>query len=66
MMRHLTERGIVVYALDLTRPQFSIPVVRVIAPGLQNEPCKIDTKRLLAMVGQSGGGAKYTNGIDLL
>jgi ribosomal protein S12 methylthiotransferase accessory factor len=34
------------YLLDLSRPQFVIPVVRVVAPGLQIEPSSIISSRL--------------------
>jgi ribosomal protein S12 methylthiotransferase accessory factor len=64
--QRLTERGIVAYSIDLTRPRLGVPVVRVIAPGLQNEPCEIDTERLLRMMAETGGGAQHTGGIALL
>ena len=34
------------YAVDCTRPDISIPVVKVLAPGLQPYPSKIVTSRL--------------------
>jgi ribosomal protein S12 methylthiotransferase accessory factor len=66
IVERLTERDIVAYSIDLTRPRFGVPVVRVIAPGLQNEPCKIDTERLARVIAETGGGAQYTDGIALL
>lgn len=66
LVRHLADRGIFAYGLDLTRPQFGIPVVRVIAPNLQNEPCTIETERLAQAIAQTGGGAQHTGGIALL
>jgi ribosomal protein S12 methylthiotransferase accessory factor len=66
ILSRLAERGIVAYSVDLTRPRFGVPVVRVIAPGLQNEPCKIDTGRLARMIAETGGGAQHTGGIALL
>jgi ribosomal protein S12 methylthiotransferase accessory factor len=66
ILQRLVERGIVVYAVDLTRPRFGVPVVRVIAPSLQNEPCKVDTDRLLRVIAETGGGAQYSGGVELL
>jgi ribosomal protein S12 methylthiotransferase accessory factor len=65
IVQNLAERGIVAYSIDLTRPRFGVPVVRVIAPELQNEPCKIDTERLARVIAETGGGAQYTGGIAL-
>jgi ribosomal protein S12 methylthiotransferase accessory factor len=54
------------FFLDLTRPRYAIPVVRIIAPSLQLEPSEIVTPRLAKMMAQTGGGAAYTGGIPLL
>jgi ribosomal protein S12 methylthiotransferase accessory factor len=62
----LAVRGIVAYALDLTRPRFDVPVVRVIAPGLQSEPCEIIGERLAQAIAETGGGASHSGGIALL
>ncbi len=65
-LRHVIERlearDIAVYAIDLTRPQFLIPVVRVLAPGLQLEPCQIVGARLARVIGETGGGAMHQGG----
>lgn len=42
----LSEQGIEPFVIDLTRPAFAIPVVRVIAPGLQIEPSDLESPRL--------------------
>jgi ribosomal protein S12 methylthiotransferase accessory factor len=62
----LAQRGIIAYSLDLTRPGFGVPVVRVIAPGLQSEPSEITSERLARAIQQTGGGAKHSGGIALL
>ena len=62
----LAERGIVAYSLDLTRSRFGVPVVRVIAPGLQPEPCDIIIQRLARVIDETGGGRQYSGGIALL
>jgi ribosomal protein S12 methylthiotransferase accessory factor len=62
----LAQFGIEVFGLDLTRPHFAVPVARVIAPGLQLLPSEIVTPRLAAMIAQTGGGATYTGGVDLI
>lgn len=46
LVARLAARGIEAYAVDLTRPEFGIPVVRVIAPALQLDPFPIVSARL--------------------
>ena len=62
----LAEHGIVTWSVDLTRPQFEVPVVRVIAPALQSEPSKITSPRLARAIAETGGGAQYSGGVALL
>jgi len=66
VLERLETLGIGAYAIDLTRPQLGVPVVRVLAPGLQLEPCQIVGPRLARMIGQTGGGAVHHGGITLL
>jgi ribosomal protein S12 methylthiotransferase accessory factor len=66
LVHMLAARGIVAYSLDLTRPRFGVPVVRVIAPALQSEPCEITGDRLARAIAETGGGARYSGGIALL
>jgi ribosomal protein S12 methylthiotransferase accessory factor len=70
VLRFLVDRlgqfGIETFGLDLTRPNFAIPVARVIAPGLQLEPSEIITSRLADMITRTGGGATYTGGVALI
>jgi ribosomal protein S12 methylthiotransferase accessory factor len=66
VLERLEARGIAVYAIDLTRPQFGVPVIRVLAPGLQLEPCQIVGTRLARMIGETGGGAMHHGGMPLL
>jgi ribosomal protein S12 methylthiotransferase accessory factor len=67
---HVVERlkvlGISAYAIVLTRPQFGVPVVRVLAPGLQLEPCQIVGARLARTIIETGGGALHHGGMPLL
>jgi ribosomal protein S12 methylthiotransferase accessory factor len=62
----LQARGIAAYMINLTRPELGIPVVRVLAPGLQLEPCGIVGPRLAAMIEETGGGAAHHGGMPLL
>ena len=62
----LVRMGIEPLAVDLTRVILGIPVVRVVAPGLQVEPSEIISDRLAQMIGRTGGGAAYTGGVALL
>lgn len=64
--RRLAEAGIAAYWLPLTRPAFQVPVVRVLAPGLQADPCAIAGERLARAVADTGGGDRHTGGVPLL
>lgn len=62
----LAAHGIVAYSLDLTRARFGVPVIRVLAPALQSDPCDIVGDRLARAIAETGGGAKYHGGTMLL
>jgi ribosomal protein S12 methylthiotransferase accessory factor len=66
IVERLDQSGIDTFCIDLTRECFAVPVVRVIAPGLQLEPSDIVTPRLQHMIARTGGGAIYTGGISLI
>ncbi len=66
IVQRLEELQIETFCIDLTRPGFAIPVVRVIAPGLQLEPSEIMTPRLRDTIARTGGGATYTGGVALI
>ena len=66
ILRLLEEHRIVAYSLDLTRPGFGVPVVRVIAPGLQPEPGTIIGNRLARAIKETGGGAKHSGQVILI
>jgi ribosomal protein S12 methylthiotransferase accessory factor len=66
IVQRLEKLGIETFCLDLTRRSFGVPVVRVIAPGLQLEPSEIVTTRLQDAIARTGGGATYTGGAALI
>jgi ribosomal protein S12 methylthiotransferase accessory factor len=66
IVERLEGLGIDTFCIDLTRERFAVPVVRVIAPGLQLEPSEIITARLQQTMTQTGGGATYTGGLSLI
>ena len=66
IVERLEKLGIETFCLDLTRSDLGIPVVRVIAPGLQLEPSEIVTARLRDAIARTGGGATYTEGVALI
>lgn len=66
IVERLKKLGIDTFCIDLTRERFAVPVVRVIAPGLQLEPSEIVTERLQDTIGRTGGGATYTGGVSLI
>ena len=64
--QRLSALGITLFTLDLTRPELGVPVVRVLAPGLQLEPCQVVSARLAGAISETGGGALHTGGMPLL
>ncbi len=61
----LASRRVEAYVIDLTRPELGVPVVRVIAPALQLDPCAIMSERLARMIARTGGGDRSTGGVAL-
>jgi ribosomal protein S12 methylthiotransferase accessory factor len=66
IVERLAQFDIETFGLNLTRPNFAVPVARIIAPGLQLEPSEIITPRLADMMARTGGGAVYTGGVALI
>ena len=66
VLAQLSALGIAAYRLDLTRPEFGVPVVRVLAPGLQLEPTQIVGERLTDVIHKTGGGGVHNGGMQLL
>src|SRR5947199_300658 len=66
IVQRLEKMGIETFCLDLTRQRFAVPVVRVIAPGLQLEPSEFVTARLRDVIARTGGGTTYTGGVPLI
>lgn len=62
----LAHVGVEAATVNLTRPQFEVPVVKAIAPHLQLYPGKIETARLLAAISETGGGDQYSEGLDIV
>jgi ribosomal protein S12 methylthiotransferase accessory factor len=56
----LAGMGLETFAVDLTRRTFALPVVRIVAPGLQLEPSEIVGERLAATRIETGGGEAHT------
>ena len=61
----LAAQSIDTFVVDLTRPAFTIPVVRVITPGLQIEPSQLESTRLRRAIAATGGGQQATGGVRL-
>ena len=57
--------GLETFAVDLTRRTFALPVVRIVAPGLQLEPSDIVGERLAAARIETGGGEAHTGRVAL-
>lgn len=52
--------------VDLTRPEYGLPVVAAIAPDLQLLPGNIETPRLRQVLTAIGGGHLWTRGVPLI
>jgi ribosomal protein S12 methylthiotransferase accessory factor len=61
----LAQANIETFVIDLTRPRFAVPVVRVVAPGLHIEPSKLESSRLQRAITATGGGHLHTGGLQL-
>jgi ribosomal protein S12 methylthiotransferase accessory factor len=57
--------GLEAALVDLTRPEFGVPVVCARAPQLQPMPCDWATARLQHMREATGGGDRWTRGVAL-
>uniref|UniRef100_UPI0013C3EC8A YcaO-like family protein n=1 Tax=Desertibaculum subflavum TaxID=2268458 RepID=UPI0013C3EC8A len=66
IVRRLGAAGQDAYVIDLSRSAFTIPVARVVAPGLQLDPCVLLTPRLRAAIADTGGGEIASRGVGLL
>jgi ribosomal protein S12 methylthiotransferase accessory factor len=66
IVKRLEKLGIDTFRIDLTRERFAVPVIRIVAPGLQLEPSEIVTARLQDAIARTGGGATYTGGVALI
>ena len=66
LVQRLESRGIAAAMVDLTRPEFGVPVVRVLCPGLEKEPSTQIGPRLHAAIAATGGGAVHTHDVPLM
>jgi ribosomal protein S12 methylthiotransferase accessory factor len=62
----LARCGIDAALIDMTRPEFGIPVVRAVAPALQPMPSDTVTDRLRRVLTECGGGDRHTGGTPLI
>lgn len=65
VLDRLGSHGLDGLTLDLTRPRFGVPVVRVFCPGLECEPSRLIGPRL-AKAMAAGGGNCHADGINLM
>jgi ribosomal protein S12 methylthiotransferase accessory factor len=66
LVQRLESRGIATAMVDLTRPEFGVPVVRVLCPGLEKEPSTQMGPRLRAAIAETGGGTVHTHDVPLM
>jgi ribosomal protein S12 methylthiotransferase accessory factor len=63
--RRLASLGFDPVVVDITRPRFSIPVMRLLCPGLEQEPSPLRGERLRAAIDETGGGPGIRTSISL-
>lgn len=66
LVERLRAMGIETHVVDLSRRQFGIAAARVVAPGLQLEPCDLVGARLRHAIDKTGGGEIHNRDILLL
>lgn len=66
LLARLAGHGFAAYGLDLTRPAFGVPVVRIICPGLEVEPSRSIGPRLRQQRDRCGSADCQTPGIGLM
>ena len=66
VVERLAGSGIETYAVDLTRKEFGVAVIRAVAPGLQLLPSELIGARLAQTIIETGGGHPHTKSISLL
>jgi ribosomal protein S12 methylthiotransferase accessory factor len=59
------QRSIDAALVELTRPEFGLPVVHAVAPALQPLPADWTTARLHRVCNATGGGARSTGSVPL-
>jgi ribosomal protein S12 methylthiotransferase accessory factor len=62
----LAAASIEVALVDLTRPQYGIPVMVAVAPDLQRLPSAVPVARLTDTIAATGGAKRWTRGIPIL
>jgi ribosomal protein S12 methylthiotransferase accessory factor YcaO len=60
---HLKDQGLDSVTVNLTRSDIAVPVIRVLAPGLQPFSERVMTPRLVEARALTGGGAAHHRGV---
>ena len=59
-------QGIVAALVEVTRPEYGIPVIVAVAPALQRLPGNNQVARLTSVIAATGGGERWTGGLPIL
>jgi ribosomal protein S12 methylthiotransferase accessory factor len=62
----LAKQGIEAFVVELTRPDFGVPVARVLCPALEKEPSTVLGGRLRVAIDVWGGGEHDTANVPLM
>ena len=66
IIRRTQEIAVRIFAVNLTRDRFEIPVMKVLVTGLQPYPGEFETERLKKATKHHGGSNKTGNVVPLL
>jgi ribosomal protein S12 methylthiotransferase accessory factor len=66
LVARLAEAGLAPLLLPLTRPEFGVPVCRVLCPGLATIPSEAMVPRLAEAIARTGGGDCHSERIPLM
>jgi ribosomal protein S12 methylthiotransferase accessory factor len=63
--QRLASLGFDPVVVDITRPRFNIPVMRLLCPGLEQEPSALCGERVRSAIDETGGGPGLRMGISV-
>lgn len=66
VVERLGKHGVELWLTDFSRAEYGVSAIRAFAPDLQPFPSSYHGERLRSVVENFGGGAQYTDGVDVM